>query len=475
MLNKKKNIQFFLGQITKFSNRTLITDINSKEKITYKEFLDKSIRFSNYLKYKKKIQKGEKVIIKIDNSPEYLISVFACLLSDMVACPIDLSIPLNKFRKLKKILKYKYEINSINKLKFSKISNLLIRNENPISLIIFTSGSTGNPKGIQLNREQYLGSSIVYGKKAEYDLNSKIYHCLPMHYNAGLLNTFFSGLAYGSEIIIGTKVGMLNIINFWRELLEYKVNTFHIVPEIANALCKINVSKKEKLQIETIDKIISTGSYLHEEIKEKFEKKYKKRILSCYGLTEIGGPISLQNWEDTFEESSVGEIVENVKVKTIKKNKLGHLAVKTPYLFNSYLLDNGKIDRPKLKDKYFMTEDIGKLEGRQLFILGRRKDIFKKGSEIISPQDIENVTLKSKLVLDCCVIVKDDIEKGSAIFLLIDLKNKTKILEGISKIKNFLSKNLKKIEFPDKIIPVIKILKTSSGKVKKFELEKLYL
>ena len=43
-------------------------------------------------------------------------------------------------------------------------------------------------------------------------------------------------------------------------------------------------------------------------------KKYRKRILSCYGLTEIGGPITLQEWDDTFEENSVGKLIKNVSI-----------------------------------------------------------------------------------------------------------------------------------------------------------------
>ncbi len=474
MLNKKKNIQFFIDIVKKKNESILLIDASTEKKITYFEFFNKSIRFANYLK-EKKIKFGEKIIIKLENSPEYLISVFACIIGGYAACPIDLNIPQNKYIKLKKILKCRYEIDDLKKIKYSDNTTLSLQNKNPISLVIFTSGTTGEPKGIQIKREEYLGSAITFSKIAGYEPDSIIYHCLPMHYNAGLLNTFLSGFINGSKIILGTKVGMLNIINFWKELLVYKVNSFHIVPEIANALCKINVSNEEKEKIDKIEKIISTGSHLHEEIRERFEKKYRKRILSCYGLTEIGGPISLQNWEDTFEENSVGKIVNNVKIKIINKNNLNYVAVSTPYLFDSYLLNNGNKSKPKLVNKFFITGDIGDFKNETLFIFGRREDIFKKGSEIISPQDIENIALKSKSVIDCCVIIKADIEKGSKIYLLIDFKNKEKTFSEMKKIQKFLIKNLKKIEYPDKIIPVSKIFKTSSGKVKKDYLQKIYL
>ena len=71
---------------------------------------------------------------------------------------------------------------------------------------------------------------------------------------------------------------------------------------------------RKKIQFLKLKKIISTGGYLHESTKNKFEKVFKKRLLNCYGVTELGGPITLQNWEDS-EEYSVGQISEDIKNK----------------------------------------------------------------------------------------------------------------------------------------------------------------
>ena len=77
--------------------------------------------------------------------------------------------------------------------------------------------------------------------------------------------------------------------------------------------------------------------------------------------------------------------------------------------------------------------------------------------------------------MDCAVLTKENINKGSKIFLLIEFKNKELSLTNLSKLKKYLSKNLKKIEFPDKILPVSKILRSVSGKLKKYDMEKIYL
>ena len=243
MLNKKNNIQLLLSSFDKYSEDCLIQSTSNKEEITYKVFFERAIEFLNYLKLKKKIKIGDKILIKIENSPEYLISIFACVIGGLIACPIDLQTPREKYKKLKKIIKASYEINKIEKIKYLKTTNSSLSDldSNRICLIIFTSGSTGEPKGIQLSREEYLGSAKAFGGIVEYGTSSKIYHCLPMHYNAGVLNTFFAPIFYGSKIILGPQVKILNLFNFWNNLIEFNVNSTHIVPEIANALVKLKV------------------------------------------------------------------------------------------------------------------------------------------------------------------------------------------------------------------------------------------
>ena len=149
--------------------------------------------------------------------------------------------------------------------------------------------------------------------------------------------------------------------------------------------------------------------------------------------------------------------------------------VKTPYLFDSYLLENGKIQKPKKIKGFFNTNDIGSLKNKKLFIYGRKKEIFKRGSEIVSTQNIENISRKFKNVIDCAAITEENIRKGSKIYLFVELKNNIAKDKNYKLFRKFLEKNLKKIEFPDKILTIPKIYRTPSGKIKKKDLQKMYL
>ena len=76
---------------------------------------------------------------------------------------------------------------------------------------------------------------------------------------------------------------------------------------------------------------------------------------------------------------------------------------------------------------------------------------------------------------ECAVITKDDINKGSKIYLLVEFKENKTTIKSSKLLRKFLEKNLKKIEFPDKLLIVPKIFRTPSGKLKKEDMQKMYI
>jgi acyl-CoA synthetase (AMP-forming)/AMP-acid ligase II len=457
----------------KKKNSIFIKDTIKNKNHTYSDFFNKSNSITNFLK-SKKIKEGSKILIKFDNSYEYLCLVFACLLGNFVACPIDTEIKKNKYNELEKILKPAIKITNAKQVKYIKKNYKNSIKDNSQFLIIFTSGTTGKPKGIAISNSAYINSARSFSKLIGYNENTKILHILPMYYNAGLLNTFFSALLSGSMIILSEKISAYNIVNFWKNFEKEEINSFHLTPEIANTLTKLSIGKDLIERIINLQ-IVSTGSYLHPNIIDKFEKIYKKRLLSCYGLTELGGPLTIQNWENTYIEGSVGYHSKEIKIKILKKSSDKQILIKSPYLMSFFINEKGKKLKPKLINGYFNTGDIGEYKKKELFIFGRRKDIVKKGAEIVSIPNIENIFLKSKLIEEVSGLSDFDEIRGSKIYLFVKFKDHNNLYSAIDKLKKEISKSLKRIELPDRIIPVPSLPKTYNGKVKKEILRDIYL
>ena len=306
---KLQNASNLLEVFKKRSKSTIITDTIGKRKISYEQFLNFSLNTFKKLKTEKKIKPGDKILISMENSVEFLVLIFACLLGGYIAVPIDPNLPENRYRKLKKMINPKIVITKIKiNINNKKINEKLSFSKKPF-LILFTSGSTGEPNGILLENNKYISAAFSYAKICEYDSNTKIYHCLPMFYNAGMINIFFAGLAAGSNIVIGPRINSLNLFNLIDNLKLNRINSIHLTPEIFNSLNKIYENRNfNKEEIKNIQ-FISTASYLHEETRENFDKKFGARILNCYGITEAGGPLTYKSGRTHFLKIQLDNIL----------------------------------------------------------------------------------------------------------------------------------------------------------------------
>ena len=266
------------------------------------------------------------------------------------------------------------------------------------------------------------------------------------------------------------------MINFWERPKKFNCNSIHLTPTIVASLLKLSSGKLEiKVHIKSYKSIITTGSYLYPSIQENFYKIYKKRIQSVYGVTEIGGPITIQRWEDTFEESSIGTHHKNVMIK-LKRGKDGkkNILIKTNFMMRGYFTSKG-LKKANLKNKYFNTGDLGDYKNGTLYFFGRNKEIIKKSGELVALKMIENVVLKHKLVESAAATGVQDELYGEKIYLFLKLYKISDLTNDIKKINLYLSKKLKNNEMPNKIILIPKIPQTSSGKILKDQLANLYL
>ncbi len=473
MISKLSPKNFLIDLFKKNADKIFI--INENYKITYNQFINHTIQVIDFFK-KKNINKQDRILIKIDNSYEYLLTFLAGALGEFVVCPVDPSLKGNAYENYKKIISPNFIIDKTKQIQLYKNSSNNLKSfskaddDDKDFIIIPTSGTTGEPKGILFSLSSYLQSSHSFSKLAQYDSNSKIYHHLPMYYNAGILNTFFSPMISGSTIILGEKLSGIGLFNFWNIPEKFGANHLHVTPSIALALCKINnLDKKFLSHIKNYHAIFSTGSKLYDSIKKKFKKNFQKDILSCYGMTEIGGPITCQNLKNHHLPNSVGSHQPEVDIKIENNEAEGVILIKSPYMMKGYLTSKG-LNLPLTNDGYFVTDDVGFYEDEILHIVGRNKEIIKKGGELVSLVLIENTILELDIILNTVVIGIEDEILGEKIIAFIEFMDKKSEIKLLNSVQKYLKEKLKPVEQPDKFIIVPEIPKTGAGKAIKYKL-----
>lgn len=459
VFNKNKNDIFIINTITNKS-------------VSYDEFLQKTNNLIGYFR-SLNLRPGDKILIQRNNSEEYLILFLASCLGGFSVLPIDPEINQERLDIIKKTIQFDLIIDNKFKFKFKNNykNNFFLKKHD--FLLISSSGTQSDIfKALLFDSNTFLKSALSFSKLTKFNKKNILLHCLPMFYMAGILNTFFSSIFSQNKIILSERFSVFNIGNISPLIKKNKVNSLHMTPDIYLGIYKTLNSKELNSTLKNVTNLISTGSILHNEIKDNYFKKFRKKIFSCYGLTELGGPLTIENDKTYKTKNCVGIHDKKLKIKVIKQK----IYINSPFKTKGYISSSG-LQKLKLEKNFYDTGDLGFYKNKKLFINGRAKDIIKKGGEIVSLSLVENIFLSRDDILEVAAVpINQDltIKKEENYIIFINMNENYKIEEKISEFTNFYKKRLRKIEYPKKIIIIDKMPKTSNGKIKKRNLIELF-
>jgi len=453
---------FILKKIfNKFSKQKLFI-ISKREFITYEEFYDRSLNFALCLNEKNKSISGKSVFLKIDRSTDYFIALFGLCFLGAVIFPISPKISNNELEDLRVRYKPFLEIDNIKFKKNLQRKNKIYENLiNKAKIVFFTSGTTGQPKGIVHNVVNLLNSASKFAILAKYSKGKKILHNWPHYYMAGFFNMFLCPLVSGSTIYYDDEININSYLEYWNKIKKKKINIAYLSPTMAQSLISYsNYQRFNKKNLGLIN-IISTGSYLYSSTAKRFKELFGVDLINCYGVTEIGGSISLEQ-KPFSENKPLGKIYKGIKIK-ISTNK--EILVKSDCMFEGYLENH--VNFKKFTDEYFNTGDLGENKNGNIYIKGRNKEIIKKGGEQVSLLKIEDIALGFNETKEVIARGVSSEFWGEEIELDVIFNNKTKrnkIVHQKENLKKYLLQKLPKLYIPRKINSVKFIPKTSIGK-----------
>ena len=431
-----------------------------KNFLSYGDVANKINLLQKHLIYKHKSLKNKIVFLNIDRSYNYFIYLLTLANLGATIVPIPSNIKSNDLYNLRKIFNPFTEINEqmlLSKKEFG-INKKNIKNDFENSKIIFfSSGTTGKPKGIVHSIPKLLLSAKEFSTLASYKKNINILHNWPHHYMAGFFNMFLCCVAKGSSIVLLDEIGSKNYLNYWNIIKKFKINISYLSPTMAQALITYSQYEKKKFKKLNKIKIITTGSYLYKSIANQFYKTFGINLCQCYGVTEVGGSITLQ---ENFLKP-IGSLGKKTKGIKIHLNKNKEIMIKSKFMFIGYQ-DGLKIKT--FKKPYFASGDLGKLVKNELLIIGRKKEIIKKGGEPISLLKIEDITLNLPVVKDVQAKGVSSEFWGEIVELDVVLKKDEEKQKSVENLKKYLIQSLSPIEYPSKINIVNYIPKTSIGK-----------
>jgi long-chain acyl-CoA synthetase len=313
--------------------------------------------------------------------------------------------------------------------------------------LIYTSGTTGLSKGVMLTHNNVV-SNVKLGFEFTYYLTpgERAFSFLPMShvlersgnylwqakglgvYYAGSIESVVPDMKEAKPHVFISVPRIFEkiydkIINTGREQSFIKKNIFFWAVKLADEY-DADPSKRSwyyNFRHKIADKLIfskwrdalggclkgsvSGGAALQPRLARAFWAA-NIRVQEGYGLTETS-PITTANGHEfpKVRFGAVGYVNTSVQVKIAED---GEILIKGENVMKGYYKDEEKT-KEVLKDGWFHSGDIGKIEDGFLFITDRKKEIFKlSGGKYVAPQVIENILKESSFIEQVMVVGENE-------------------------------------------------------------------
>lgn len=130
-------------------------------------------------------------------------------------------------------------------------------------------------------------------------------------------------------------------------------------------------------------------------------------IRTTYGLTELSSQVSTSDpWPTSRKEYPSGPMLRHCQCRVRDD---GVLLIRGESVFLGYL-EGGKVVPSSDPGGWFVTNDLARFVGNELYVSGRADSMFISGGENIQPEEIEGVLLSLGGIARAVVVgVKDDV------------------------------------------------------------------
>jgi len=454
--------------------------------ILYQELYNRATLLSHVIR-EKGIKPRDRVLLCVENSPEFYIGYFAVWQAGAVIVPLNtffrekeiahvvadadpaMIITSDKHKQLFQkqadgiplVTEHDMQVVPAEELLEEKIIELDL---NEMIALLYTSGTTGMPKGVMLSGRNIVINMLQTLARVGFSNHERVFAVLPLFHIFAQNTCVWTSIFMGVTIIVIPKIDRRYIING----LQHKPTIFLGVPALYGLLCLLKSAPLNSVKL-----FVSGGDAMPDKIRALFGLIYRRKICNGYGLTETSPVIAADLSDVTEQTSNVGYPVIGVLCSIrdqhgneLSQGGIGQLWVSGDNIMLGYY-QAPEVTATVMHDGWFNTGDLAYIDAKgKIVITGREKDLIIHKGFNIYPQEIENVILKHPNVLRVGVIGKKDEMVGEVPIAFVQLRQEEKGIE--EELKTICDQYLASYKVPRFFICQIKELPTTAtGKVDK--------
>jgi len=347
------------------------------------------------------------------------------------------------------------------------------RSADDLAAVLYTSGTTGRSKGAMLSHGNLTSNAVALAQAWRFTSNDVLLHALPIFHTHGLFVATNVVLIAGASMLYLPKFDANEIFRLMpRATTMMGVPTFY-VRLLDDARLTREVTAKMRL-------FVSGSAPLLPDTHRGFLDKTGHSILERYGMTETGMNTS-NPYEGERVPGTVGPPLPGVEVRvvnpetgeTLGPEEIGMIEVRGPNVCKGYWRMPEKTKAEFRDDGFFITGDLGKIDGRgYVHIVGRGKDLIISGGFNVYPKEVESEIDGLPGVVESAVIGVPHPDFGEGVMAVVVSAKGCELQE--KDVVEALKSRLANYKLPKRVFFVDDLPRNTMGKVQKTLLRDAY-
>lgn len=324
-----------------------------------------------------------------------------------------------------------------------------------VAFVIYSSGSTSEPKGVMVTHKGVIRMLQETAKILGLTKEDVLLSWLPVEHTFGLIYFLLLPIYVGCrQVHMATSMFAENPLTWLEQINHYRA-TVTAGPNFAYQIVLNNMTENCHWDLSCLRYILNGGEPISKKNLHKFldaNKQYHLKencLIPIYGMTETSGAVVLNvpyrepdidtKQVDTgidFDLKSIdilkndlvcqGKTINGCSIRIVDdfnrdlgQMKVGNIQFKGEFLCKGYL---NKDNKDLFADGWLCTGDIGFLSGQNLYIVGRKKDMFFMHGKNIYMRDIEQIIFERYGVRSAACGENNAMEEKSKIYLFMELE-----------------------------------------------------
>lgn len=495
-------------------------------KLSYEELDAEVNALAGYLEHKLGVKAGEKVLLFMQNSPQFVIGYYAILRVNAVVVPINPMLVADELEfyvkdcEIKTVLAGQELYERVRPLLgTTTLENLLIAaysdysgadfagtlpkevemprvvytepnhyhwseailanhtasehlaKGDDLAVLPYTSGTTGLPKGCMHTNRTVQANTIGAYHWSRTTTDAVHLMTLPLFHVTGMVHSMHMPIYSGSTMVITTRWNRETAVELIKNL--GCTHWVTIATMIIDFLANPNLKAED---IQTLTSISGGGAALPEAVGEKLFKLSGLRFVEGYGLSETIAQTHF-NPADRPKMQCLGipsfdvdaKIIDPATEKELGVGEIGEIIVNGPQVMVGYFNrdDENRSSFIEIEGKrFFRTGDIGRYdEEGYFFIVDRVKRMINASGYKVWPTEVESYLYKHPAIQQACVVGIPDPRRGESVKAFVILNDGFEGKISGEEIIEWSKQHMAAYKYPRQIEFRKQFPMTSSGKI----------